>query len=131
MNNSYFSIENRKLKSCKIQFEINMSGKTFAEKILNADSGSIVFAEPDIVLTHDNTASIAQTFKKMNADPAAKVHDPDQLMIVLDHNAPPTSAKLATQYQNIRDIVKEYRVDRFHDVGSGICHQLMSYHAQQ
>jgi hypothetical protein len=70
MNNSYFSIENRKLKSCKIQFEINMSGKTFAEKILNADSGSIVFAEPDIVLTHDNTASIAQTFKKMNADPA-------------------------------------------------------------
>ena len=107
-----------------------MSGKTFVEKILIADCGSIVFAEPDIVLTHDNTASIAQTFKKMNSDPAGKIHNPDQLMIALDHNAPPTSAKLATQYQNIRDIVKEYKVDKFHDVGSGICHQLMSYHAK-
>ena len=41
-----------------------MSGKTFVEKIFGAKTGSIVFATPDIILTHDNTASIAGTFKK-------------------------------------------------------------------
>jgi len=104
-----------------------MAGKTFVEKIFNAEVGSIVFATPDIVLTHDNTASIKNTFAKMGG---AKVANPDQLLIVLDHNAPPTTAKLATQYQEIRDIVKEQGVEKFYDAGKGICHQIMSYHAE-
>jgi homoaconitate hydratase family protein/3-isopropylmalate dehydratase small subunit len=104
-----------------------MKAKTFVEKIFNAEKGSIVFKKPDIILTHDNTASIANTFKKMGGE---KVADPDQLLIVLDHNAPPTSAKLANQYQSIRDIVKEQGIDKFHDVGSGICHQIMAQYAK-
>jgi homoaconitate hydratase family protein/3-isopropylmalate dehydratase small subunit len=104
-----------------------MSGKTFAEKIFNASAGSIVFAKPDIVLSHDNTASIAGTFKKMNGE---KVAYPDQLLIVLDHNAPPTTAGLANDYQAIRNIVKEQGIKKFHDVGKGICHQLMALHAR-
>jgi len=102
-------------------------GKTFVEKILNAPKGAIVFRKPDIVLTHDNTASIKNTFNKMGGE---KVADPDQLLVVLDHNAPPTNAKLANQYQTIRDFVKEQYVIKFHDVGDGICHQVMSYHAK-
>ena len=39
-------------------------GKTFVEKILGANAGAIVFTKPDIVLTHDNTASIKKTFEK-------------------------------------------------------------------
>lgn len=104
-----------------------MSGKTFVEKIFGAPKGSIVFKKPDIILTHDNTASIAGTFKKMNGE---KVADPNQLLIVLDHNAPPTNAKLANQYQQIRNIVKEQGVEKFYDIGRGICHQIMSYHAK-
>ncbi|RLD47190.1 MAG: aconitate hydratase [Bacteroidetes bacterium] len=104
-----------------------MAGKTFVEKIFKAKTGSIVFAKPDIVLTHDNTASIKNTFAKMGGE---KVANPEQLLIVLDHNAPPTTAKLATQYQDIRNIVKEQGVDKFYDAGKGICHQIMSYHAQ-
>lgn len=104
-----------------------MSGKTFVEKIFGAEKGSIVFKRPDIILTHDNTASIAGTFKKMNGD---KVADPDQLLIVLDHNAPPTNAKLANQYQQIREIVVEQGIKNFYDIGRGICHQIMSYHAK-
>jgi len=103
-----------------------MPGKTFVEKIFNAAEGSIVFSKPDIILTHDNTASIKNTFEKMGGE---KVLDPGQLLIVLDHNAPPTNAKLATQYQDIRGIVKEQDVNKFYDVGKGICHQIMSYHA--
>ena len=104
-----------------------MSQKTFVEKILNAKTGNIVFRKPDIVLTHDNTASIYKTFEKMGGE---KVADPGQLLIVLDHNAPPTSAKLANQYQEIRDIVNDQGINKFYDAGKGICHQIMSYHAK-
>ena len=102
-------------------------GKTFAEKILGAEAGAIVFRKPDIILTHDNTASIANTFKKMGGE---KVKDPDQLLIVLDHNAPPTSAELANDYQKIREIVAEQGIKKFHDVGKGICHQIMADYAR-
>lgn len=104
-----------------------MAGKTYAEKILGAPCGSIVFKKPDLVLTHDNTASIANTFKKMGGQ---KIFDPKQMLIVLDHNAPPTSAKLANDYQFIREVVKEQGIDKFHDIGQGICHQLVALYAQ-
>ena len=101
--------------------------KTFVEKILDAPVGSIVFKKPDLVLTHDNSASIKGTFEKMGGQ---KVANPDQLLMVLDHNAPPTNAKLATQYQTIRDFASEQSVNKFHDVGDGICHQIMADHAR-
>jgi len=102
-------------------------GKTFVEKILGAETGAIVFRKPQIVLTHDNTASIEKTFEQMGA---TKVADPDQLLVVLDHNAPPTNAKLANQYQAIRDFVKAQGIHKFHDISQGICHQLMSHYAR-
>ena len=101
--------------------------RTFVEKIFNAEKGSTVFSKPDIVLTHDNSASIRKTFEKMGGE---NVADPNQLLVVLDHNAPPTSAKLASQYQDIRNIVKAEGIKKFYDAGKGICHQIMSYHAE-
>jgi homoaconitate hydratase family protein/3-isopropylmalate dehydratase small subunit len=105
----------------------NMAGKTFVEKVFGAAAGSIVFKKPDIILTHDNTVSIAKTFAKMNG---AKIKNPDQLLVVLDHNAPPTTAKLANDYQAIRDFVKAQGIHKFHDAGKGICHQIMSEYAK-
>jgi len=104
-----------------------MTPRTFAEKIFDATSGSIVFKKPNLVLTHDNTVSIHKTFQKMGGK---EVFDPKQLLVVLDHNAPPTTSKLATEYQETRDLVKEQSIDKFYDAGMGICHQLMSYHAE-
>ncbi|MEI6695567.1 MAG: aconitase/3-isopropylmalate dehydratase large subunit family protein [Bacteroidota bacterium] len=104
-----------------------MIGKTFAEKIFDAEKGSIVFKKPDIVLTHDNTSSIEKTFIKMGG---SKVFDAEQLLIVLDHNAPPTDAKLANDYQRIRDFATEQGIRKFHDVGQGICHQIMAEYAK-
>ena len=100
--------------------------KTFVEKIFDAPAGAIVFRKPDIVLTHDNTASIHKTFSKMGSE---KVLYPDQLLVVLDHNAPPTNASLATQYEDIRSFVRDQGIQKFYDAGRGICHQIMSYHA--
>lgn len=104
-----------------------MSGKTFAEKILGAEKGSIVFARPDIILSHDNTSSIYTTFKKMGGE---KIANPDSLLITLDHNAPPTNSKLANDYQIIRNIAEQFGIKKFHDVGDGICHQLMALYAK-
>jgi 3-isopropylmalate/(R)-2-methylmalate dehydratase large subunit len=104
-----------------------MDPKTFAEKIFKAPAGAIVFARPDIILTHDNTSSIYKTFQKMGGK---NVTNPDQMLVVLDHNAPPADAKLATQYQEIRDIVAQQGINKFYDAGKGICHQIMSYHAR-
>ncbi len=104
-----------------------MDPKTFAEKIFKAPAGAIVFARPDIILTHDNTSSIYKTFQKMGGK---NVANPDQMLVVLDHNAPPADAKLATQYQEIRDIVAQQGINKFYDAGKGICHQIMSYHAR-
>ncbi len=104
-----------------------MAGQTFAEKILGAHTGSIVFRKPDIVLSHDNTSSIEKVFSKMGGESVA---DPGQLLIVLDHNAPPTNSNLANNYQRIRDFVKEQGIGHFHDVGEGICHQLMAKYAR-
>ena len=102
-------------------------GRTFAEKVFGAEAGSIVFRSPDLVLTHDNTASIRKTFEQMNG---VKVYNPSAMLVVLDHNAPPTSAKLANDYQAIRDFVKDQGIEKFYDSGKGICHQIMSYHAR-
>ncbi len=105
---------------------IKMKPQTFAEKIFKAPAGAIVFARPDIILTHDNTSSIFKTFQKMGG---INVSDPDQMLVVLDHNAPPADAKLATQYQEIRNIADNQGIKKFYDAGKGICHQVMSYHA--
>lgn len=104
-----------------------MKPQTFAEKIFRAPAGAIVFARPDIILTHDNTSSIYKTFQKMGGE---KVADPDQMLIVLDHNAPPPDAKMATQYKEIREFADKQGITKFYDVGKGICHQIMSYHAR-
>ena len=104
-----------------------MRPQTFAEKIFKAPAGAIVFAKPDIILTHDNTSSIYKTFQKMGGK---EIADAGQMLVVLDHNAPPADAKLATQYQDIRDIVSRHGIKKFYDAGKGICHQVVSYHAR-
>ncbi len=110
-----------------------MKGYTVSEKIFSNKSGqeiragTIVYAEPDLVLTHDNTASISKTFEKMGG---SKIKYSNKLVIALDHDAPPTSSKIANDHHLIRNFVVEQNIPNFYDVGSGICHQLMSNHAK-
>jgi homoaconitate hydratase family protein/3-isopropylmalate dehydratase small subunit len=100
---------------------------TFVEKIFKAPQGAIVFRSPDLILTHDNTASIFKTFQKMGG---TRIFDPGRLVVVLDHNAPPTTDVLSNTYQSIREFVKDQGVSKFHDAGSGICHQIMAQYAR-
>lgn len=100
---------------------------TFVEEIFQAPVGSIVFHRPDLILTHDNTSSIRATFEKMGGK---DLYDREQLVVVLDHNAPPTNAALANTYQSIREFAVQQGVEKFHDAGSGICHQIMARYAK-
>jgi 3-isopropylmalate/(R)-2-methylmalate dehydratase large subunit len=104
-----------------------MSGRTFAEKALGAPAGTIVFRKPDLVLSHDNTASIEKIFRKMQGD---RLFDARRMVVTLDHNAPPATVKLANDYQQIRQFVKRNGILKFHDAGEGICHQLMAEYAR-
>ena len=102
---------------------------TFAQKILAAKAGldrvevgQIVEIEPDICLSHDNTAAIAEMFAKIGVD---RVKDPDKFVIVLDHIVPASEAKYAQNHKEIREFVAGNGIRRFYDVGVGICHQVL------
>lgn len=103
-------------------------GKTFAEKILALKAGiaetvpgQIVEATPDLGMSHDNTAAILKTLKKLGL---TKVKEPDRFVVILDHVVPAALVEHAQNHKDIRQFVREQGM-RFYDVGRGICHQVV------
>jgi 3-isopropylmalate/(R)-2-methylmalate dehydratase large subunit len=106
--------------------------KTFAEKILALKAGldetmpgQIVTVQPDKLLTHDNTAAIAKTFRKIGVDRVAK---PDMNVIILDHVVPAANETYAQSHRETREFVREQGIPAFYDIGEGICHQVLPEH---
>lgn len=104
-------------------------GKTFAEKILASKAGlsevqpgQIVTVEPDIIMSHDNSAAISKTFAKIGVE---RVWNPDRIVIVLDHVVPAADETHAKNHQTIREFVASQGIKRFHDIGIGICHEVL------
>jgi 3-isopropylmalate/(R)-2-methylmalate dehydratase large subunit len=105
-------------------------GQTFAEKILaqktGLDSvvpGQIVEVTPDVALSHDNTAAIADIFHQIGV---ARVARPDIHVVVLDHACPAPTTKHAQNHKAIRQFVAEQGMANFYDVGRGVCHQVLA-----
>jgi len=105
-------------------------GYTFAEKALARAAhlpftvaGQIVDAYPDVILSHDNTAAIYETFKKLGV---AKVLHPEKLAITLDHAVPAPTTQHAQNHAEVRQFVKDQGVTTFFEVGRGICHKVHS-----
>src|SRR6056297_1888035 len=103
-------------------------GKTFAEKILSKKSGKdvsagdIVEVEPDVAMSHDNTADISNKFYNIGVE---DVYDPDKHVIILDHITPAANAKSAQNHKIIREFVKKQGIKNFYDIEAGICHQVI------
>ncbi|MDI6884384.1 MAG: 3-isopropylmalate dehydratase large subunit [Hadesarchaea archaeon] len=103
---------------------------TIAEKILARASGrkrvspgEIVEAKVDVAMAHDLTAPLAiEALHKMGVK---RVWDPSKVVIVLDHQAPPTTIEMAKDHAMLRKFVAENRVPNFYDVHEGICHQVV------
>ncbi|MDD5646500.1 MAG: 3-isopropylmalate dehydratase large subunit, partial [Candidatus Bipolaricaulis sp.] len=104
-------------------------GQTFAQKVLAAKAGlprvevgQIVDVEPDVCLSHDNTAAIAKTFAKIGVE---RVKNPDRFVIVLDHTVPASTEEYAKGHKEIREFVAKQGIQAFYDVGGGVCHQVL------
>lgn len=102
---------------------------TLTEKLLARASGrksvkpgDIVVVEPDVVLSHDNSAAIWEIFQQL---PHGKVKYPDRLAITLDHAVPPPTAKHAQNHAQIRQLVQAQGISNFFEIGRGICHQVV------
>lgn len=106
-----------------------LSGKTVAEKILGraagnpkAEAGDVVEAVPDLVMSHENTFLVDKAFEQFGLE---RPWDSDRVVVVLDHRAPANTIQTANAHAKIREAVRRMGIQRFYDVGEGICHQLL------
>lgn len=103
-------------------------GKTFSEKILGLKAekdvvpGEIIEVEPDVAMSHDNTAAISSTFYKIGVD---QVYNPEMHVVILDHCTPAANEKFAQNHKDIREFVRKQGIHNFYDIHVGICHQVM------
>ncbi|MCK4437810.1 3-isopropylmalate dehydratase large subunit [Candidatus Bathyarchaeota archaeon] len=106
---------------------------TVSEKILaqasgrvDVKAGEIVKARVDTAMMPDVTSVLAiEAMKKMGV---AHVWDPDRVVVILDHVAPPSSVNSARVHSVIRGFAKEQNLKHFYDVESGVCHQVLPEH---
>ncbi len=104
-------------------------GKTFTEKILaqkaglqSVRAGDVLDIQPDVVLSHDNTAAIARIFAQL---PHGKLKYPERVAVTLDHSAPAPTPKHAQLHDEVRKFVAAQGITHFFEVGRGICHQVL------
>ena len=105
-----------------------MSGKTIAEKIFSAHSGTdaragdIVVADVDFVMGQDGTTPLAiRALENMGVE---RVFDPAKVAIVMDHSSPSPLEGVSALHTMMREFGKKTGV-RVYDVGCGVCHQLI------
>ncbi len=105
-----------------------MSGRTIAEKILSraartdAKAGDVVDAHPDLVFSHENTFLVSTSFSELGLE---RPWDVSKMAVFLDHRSPANSAQTAGVHARIRELVRRFGVEKFYDVGEGICHNLL------
>lgn len=104
-------------------------GLTLVEKIFSRKlgrevrAGEIVVAPIDLAMGQDGTAPLAiKAFREMGAK---RVFDPKKIVLVIDHIAPSTSEGTSALHNMMREFAKEQGCI-LHDVGEGICHQLLA-----
>jgi 3-isopropylmalate/(R)-2-methylmalate dehydratase large subunit len=103
---------------------------TVSEKILarasgrgGVEAGEIVKARVDTAMMPDVTSVLAiEAMRKMGAD---RVWDPDRVVVILDHVAPPSSVNAARVHAVVRGFAREQSLEHFYDVESGVCHQVL------
>jgi len=105
-----------------------MAGTTFAQKVLSracghrAEVGDIVNAEIDLAMSHENTALVLKAFKEIGAK---EIWDPSKVVILFDHRVPAPTVKAAEAHREVRRYAREEELPNFHDLGEGICHQVI------
>ena len=103
--------------------------KTIAEKIISdhagkeVSAGEFVVANVDLAYIHDGTGPLAvRQMKEMGLE---RVYDAPKALIFLDHASPCPRQELANDHHMLREFARRTGA-RIYDVGSGICHQIVS-----
>ncbi len=106
-------------------------GMTMTQKILarhagvpSVKAGDLIEARVDVVMGNDITTPVAiNEFEKAGF---AKVHDPGQIILVMDHFTPNKDIKAAQQCKQCREFALAQGIDKFFDVGEvGVEHALL------
>jgi 3-isopropylmalate/(R)-2-methylmalate dehydratase large subunit len=108
-----------------------MPGKTISENILSlksgrdARAGDVVVCPVDCALGTDGSTPMAlDYFESMSEGRAARVHDPQRIVLAMDHYAPALSRATAGLHQRMRSFAATHGIHVW-DVGDGIGHQLI------
>ncbi|KAF1961292.1 homoaconitase mitochondrial precursor [Byssothecium circinans] len=84
-------------------------------------SGDYVTLQPHRIMTHDNSWPVALKFMSIGA---TKVHNPNQIVMTLDHDVQNKTEKNLKKYSQIEEFAKNQDVV-FYPAGRGIGHQIM------
>jgi len=105
-----------------------MPGKTISEKILSQKSGrdvragDVAICPVDLAMGTDGSVPMAiDYFERMGG---VRVFDPDRIVFMLDHYSSPASPATVALQGRVRDFAARHGI-ALHDVGTGICHQLL------
>jgi methanogen homoaconitase large subunit len=104
-------------------------GQTLSEQILShaaqrpVKAGEMVVVAPDVAMGHDSlTPSIVTIMQDELGVP--RVHDPAQIVLVIDHVSPASTVGTANSQNVTRKFAHDQGI-RLFDVGRGICHQVL------
>ncbi|MBI5956051.1 MAG: 3-isopropylmalate dehydratase large subunit, partial [Chloroflexi bacterium] len=105
-------------------------GQTLSEKIISraagheVQAGDLAVVPVTMTMTVDSIAE--SVIKVLRQELGAKrVHDPERVALFVDHVAPACNPATADGQVLLRRFALEEGINRFYDVGRGICHQLM------
>ncbi|HEV2428404.1 MAG TPA: 3-isopropylmalate dehydratase large subunit [Thermoplasmata archaeon] len=106
-------------------------GQTLAEKILaraggldRTEPGQIIEGSVDLAMMHEQGAQTVAPFAQMGA---ARVWDPERVVIAIDHWVPASTEGAAVLHRILRKFAAEKGLPHFYDVGNhGICHQILA-----
>jgi 3-isopropylmalate/(R)-2-methylmalate dehydratase large subunit len=107
---------------------IPIAGKTIAEKIFSAHSGTdaragdIVIADVDFVMGQDGTSPLA--IKALERMGVHDLFDPAKVAVVIDHSAPSPLEGVSELHTLMREFGDRTGATVY-DIGCGVCHQLI------
>jgi 3-isopropylmalate/(R)-2-methylmalate dehydratase large subunit len=106
-------------------------GMTIVEKILSKASGADRLAAGDFAVVNLDTIVITDLFFKPTSRQMLRVHDPEKIVVVFDHNVPASDRTTAATQVYGRQFVERFGIKRFHDVGphQGISHVIAADNA--
>ncbi len=86
--------------------------------------GQIIDARVDKAMMHDLTGPrVIDSFREIGVK---RVWDPDRVIVIFDHDIPPSTIKAAELHKKVRNFVREQGIRHFYDIGrGGVCHVVM------